>query len=155
MNAVEADLLLMAGGRPVVVVETRALAAAPEWGAVRQCQLQALASATGSPWVLWIDPELVTLYRGVDTERAVVSIPTSVVLERVGLAGEVVVGENVLGMAAERWLPALPHDAQLLEQYPELGPFAAALRRADEMLRWVQLGYTAGYRVELDPGRGV
>ena len=127
----QADLVVLKGGEPIVVVEAKGRAVSGDFSTAVVRQLQQMAIATNAQWAILADPEHVTVYETSAFGNAVASLSTDKI--RIAADGEVrqPQGEHTLLVAVESWLRRLPENTQVLRTYPELQKLARVLIGAD------------------------
>lgn len=131
MRTIEPDLVLLKDGRPVVLVEAKGRALAPESLRTALSQLSSYASATHSEWAILIDPEVTRVFLAARIPETAVVIPTRRILAEADLGSVSTIGEAVLVLATQRWLETL---SERSDSEPADLPqaFLLAIQGADE-----------------------
>lgn len=123
-----ADLVALKQGRPLLLVEAKGRPVEGEFWEPVQEQMRELAKLSGSDWFVLADPDTIRIYEGADL-RKVAEIPTEDVLAATGISRPEFLGQRLLLVALDRWLPTISNaDALGLEK------FAKAIREADEFV---------------------
>lgn len=134
MRVLKADLVLFAGGRPLLLVEAKSRLI-PEWlhsAAIEQ--LRSLAERLRPAWTMLIDPETARIFRGVEVDNVYGSIPTHEIVELARLGDVLTLGEHTLRLAVERWVQAVAA-ADTSQSCGSLADFMADLKRIDDAVQ--------------------